>query len=227
VIDFLRDLVVRHEESRGTVVLHAAGATDGEAAIVMAGPKGAGKTTALLSLLERPEWRYFSGDKVFCRLVDDVVQIHPWRDYPYVGVGTIRAHPHLADRVRREVDPDLDRRQPAEKLLIDPDRYESWLGGGFSPAPRRLGAILLPEISPGEPLRVTGLRGWNERWARLNTIVDRQADTTFFAWQSYLVPDYTSFFASLAKLHERIQGIPMVRLRGTLDVDPALVLAHA
>jgi hypothetical protein len=224
VLDFLRDLVIRHEESRGTVVLHASGVYDGDTAVVIAGPKGAGKTTTLLSALSRPGWSYFTGDKLFCQLVDGGVEVHPWRDYPYVGVGTILADARLTSFVRHSVDPHVERRAVTEKLLIDPDAYESWLGSEFSPMARRLGAVLLPEVRPDEPLRTWRLTDRNERWAQLNKIIDRQADTTFFTWQSYLVPDYTAFFATLARLHTHLDDIPMVRLRGTLDVDVDVVL---
>jgi hypothetical protein len=226
VIDFVRDLVIRDQEARGTVVLHASAATDGTSALVIAGPKGAGKTTTLLSVLRRPGWSYFTGDKLFCRPVDGGVEVYPWRDYPYVGVGTIRADPRLREMVRRDVDPGLDRRAPTEKLLIDPDAFEAWLGSPFSAAPQRLAAILLPQVRPGEPLHTRAVTAANERWALLNTIIDRQADTTFFTWQSYLVPDYAAFFAALARLPGHLAGVPMIRLRGTLDVDPDAVLAR-
>lgn len=227
VLDFLRDLVIRHEESRGTVVLHASGVHDGDTAVVIAGPKGAGKTTTLLSALSRQGWSYFTGDKLFCQLVAGGVEVHPWRDYPYVGVGTILADARLTSFVRESVDLDVERRAPAEKLLIDPDAYEAWLGSEFSPMPRRLSAVLLPEVRPGEPLRVQRLTDPNERWAQLNKIIDRQADTTFFTWQSYLVPDYSAFFATLTRLHTHLEDIPMVRLRGTLDVDVDAVLERS
>ena len=224
VIDFVRDLLIRNQEALGTVVLHASGATDGEVAIAIAGPKGAGKTTTLLSVLRRPGWSYFTGDKLFCRPVDGGVEVYPWRDYPYVGVGTIRADPDLTDLVRREVDPGLDQRAPTEKLLLDPEVFESWLGSEFSATPRRLAAILLPRVRPGEPLTTRALTEPNERWAQLNRIIDRQADTTFFTWQSHLVPDYTAFFAALARLPERLAAVPMIALSGTLDVDADAVL---
>lgn len=226
VLDFVRDLVIRNQEALGTVVWHAAGVTDGHRAVVIAGRKGAGKTTTLLSLLRRDGWSYFTGDKLFVRPRVDGVDVFPWRDYPYLGVGTIRADPALATRVRRLVGPSLDSRPPTDKLLLDPDEFESWLGGGFSAQPRRLAAILLPQVRPGRPLRHWPVTDPNQRWAQLNTIVDRQADTSFFGWQSHLVPDYTQFFAALAELPPRLTGVPMIRLEGTLDVDPDALLAE-
>jgi hypothetical protein len=220
VIDFVRDLVIRHEEARGTIALHAAGICDGEAGVVIAGPKGAGKTTTLLAALQRPGWRYFTGDKVFCQLVDGEVEVYPWRDYPYVGVGTIMADPRLTDLVRDAFDPDVDRRPASDKLLLDPDVFEAWLGSEFSPEPRRLGAVLLPEMRPGEILRGSVVDDPNERWARINKIVDRQLDTTFFTWQSHLVPDYAPFYATLSRMREVLDGVPMIRLRGVPGEDP-------
>ena len=227
VIDFLRDLVIRNQESLGTVVLHASGATDGRSALAVAGPKGAGKTTTLLSVLRRPGWSYFTGDKLFCRpLPRGGVEVYPWRDCPYVGVGTIRADPALADFVRRHADPGIDQRAPSHKVLLDPDLFEEWLGSPFSASPQPLAAILLPRVRPGQPLRSRAVDDPNERWSQLNTIIDRQADTTFFTWQSYLVPDYTAFFASLAALNRQLDGVPLIRLEGTLDIDPDAVLGQ-
>jgi hypothetical protein len=229
VIDFLRDLVIRHQESCGTVVLHASAVTDGTSAVVVAGPKGAGKTTTLLSVLRRPEWSYFTGDKLFCRpLPGGGVMAYPWRDYPYIGVGTILADPRLAGTVRDTVAPDLDRLAPTHKLLLDPDVFEDWLGTPFSAQPRPIAALLLPRVLPGRPMRSRRIDDANERWSLLNQIIDRQADTTFFGWQSYLVPDYTAFFAALARMPQQLAGVPMISLTGTLDVDAgALLKEHA
>ncbi|GAA0931668.1 AAA family ATPase [Nonomuraea longicatena] len=224
VIDFVRDLIIRNEEDLGTVVLHASGLVRGGEALIIAGAKGAGKTTTMLSALRRPGWSYFTGDKVFCRRVGETIEVYPWRDYPYVGVGTIRADARLERLVREQVDPGIDERAATDKLLIDPDLFESWLGVEFSAQPRRLAAILLPEVRPGEPLTTWQLRSEAERWAHLNKIVDRQVDTTFFTWQSHLVPDYSAFYRSLADLREVLPSVAMVRLRGTLDVDPDRVL---
>ncbi len=219
VLDLVRDLVIRNEENEGTVVLHAAGVRRDDRAVIIAGPKGAGKTTTLLSVLRRPGWTYFTGDKLFCTQDDGHVMVHPWRDYPFVGVGTIRSDPRLEGLVRQSVDERIDSYEPGRKVLLDPDVFESWLGAEFCAAPARLSTVLLPEVVPGEPLTVRRLTDGNERWAHLNKIVDRQVDTTFFTWQSHLVPDYARFYASLAQLRGALGAVEMIRLRGTLDID--------
>lgn len=224
VVDFVRDLVIRNEEDHGTVVLHASAVhRDGEA-IAIAGPKGAGKTTTLLSALRRGSWEYFTGDKLFCVVDNTDIRVYPWRDYPHVGVGTIRSDRGLLALVRERVDPGIDAYAPDRKILIEPELFESWLRADFTAEPKRLTAILLPEVRPGEPLEVRALASERERWAYLNKIIDRQADTSFFTWHDYLVPDYVSFFRTLADIRLVIPSVEMVRLTGTLDVDPEAIL---
>lgn len=219
VIDFLRDLVIRREETLGTVLLHAAAVRRGGQVFAIAGPKGSGKTTTLLSVLQRAGWEYFSGDKLFCRPDADGITVYAWRDYPYVGVGTLLAHPGLAERVRKSVDPGLDGRALHDKILLDPDQFEAWLGAEFSAKPHTLEGLLLPQVAPGEPLAVERVSEPNARWSVLNTLVDRSVDTTFFGWQHYLVPDYAAFYATLSALRPRLDGLKVLRLAGTLDID--------
>lgn len=226
ILDFVRDLVIRHEENEGTIVLHASGVCKDGRAVIIAGAKGAGKTTTLLSVLRRPGWKYFTGDKLFCTLENGHVMVHPWRDYPYVGVGTIRSDPRLEKLVRENVDERIDSYEPGHKILMDPDVFESWVGAEFSAEPQRLAALLLPEVQPGRPLVTWRLTDGNERWAHLNKIVDRQVDTTFFTWQSHLVPDYARFYASLADLRTALDTVAMIRLSGTLDVDLDALLSE-
>ncbi|WP_329563610.1 hypothetical protein [Kitasatospora sp. NBC_01266] len=224
VIDFIRDLVIRNEETAGTVVLHASAVRRDGQVYAIAGPKGAGKTTTLLSVLGHGGWQYFTGDKLFCRPEKGGITVHAWRDYPYVGVGTLRANPALAANVRRSAAPDLDELSPGHKILLDPDLFESWLGAEFDPSPHRLAGLLLPRVQPGEPLLVEPVTEPNARWAALNTIVDRSVDTTFFGWQHYLVPDYAAFYATLAELRPLLDGLDVRRLSGALDVDLDAVL---
>lgn len=216
VVDFLRDLVLRAEEDTGTVILHAAGVTTGGEAVVIAGRKGAGKTTTLLALLADPSTSYFTGDKVFLGVDDGRLVVHPWRDWPYVGVGTMRLHGWLARWATRDLGIDLDALSPRDKLLLDPDEFEIALGGGFKPDPQPLGTIVFPEVRPDEPCRVEVVTDEAERWALLNQIVERTCDTTFFGWQTYLVPDYAAFFAGLSALRPRFDGVRVVRVTGSI-----------
>lgn len=227
LLDFIRDLVIRTEETRGTVVLHASGVRRGDQGYAIAGPKGAGKTTTLVSVLSRPGWEYFTGDKLFCRIEDGEIVATPWRDYPYVGAGTLREHPALVDWVRVNTGLDAAELPDRKKLLLDPDAFEAWLGSEFSPEPRRLAGLLLPEVRPGEPFGVERVTEEPARWMELNRIVDRTVDTTFFGWQTYLVPDYAAFYATLSRMRPHLAGLSMLRLTGTLDVDLDAALVTA
>ncbi|MFJ2815274.1 hypothetical protein [Streptomyces sp. NPDC087294] len=226
LIDFLRDLIIRTEETRGTVVLHASGVQRDGRAYAIAGVKGAGKTTTLVSVLSRPGWRYFTGDKLFCRIGEDGgIIATPWRDYPYVGAGTLREHPALVDWVRVNAGLDAAELPDRTKLLLDADAFEAWLGSEFSPEPLRLAGILLPEVRPGEPFAVERVVEEPARWMELNRIVDRSIDTTFFGWQHYLVPDYAAFYATLSAMRPHLADLAILRLTGTLDVDLDAALA--
>ncbi|WP_055480126.1 hypothetical protein [Sphaerimonospora mesophila] len=225
IIDFVRDLIIRTEETAGTVVLHASAVRrDGEVHAI-GGPKGAGKTTTMLSVLDHGGWDYFTGDKLFCTLeADGFITVRAWRDYPYIGVGTLRAHPDLAAAVEASLDAPLGDLPDRQKMLLDPDVFEEWIGAEFDPAPHRLAGLLLPQVKPGEPLRVTPVIEPGARWSALNTIVDRSVDTTFFGWQHYLVPDYKEFYATLSAMRPLLAGLNVIRLTGTLDVDLDAVL---
>ncbi|KPI16961.1 hypothetical protein OK074_1754 [Actinobacteria bacterium OK074] len=228
LMDFIRDLIIRTEETRGTVVLHASGVHRDGRAYAIAGPKGAGKTTTLLSVLSRPGWRYFTGDKLFCRIAEDGgITATPWRDLPYVGAGTLREHPELVDWVRANTGLDPAELPAREKLLLDADAFEAWLGSAFGPEPLQLAGILLPEVRPGEPFAVEPVTEEPARWMELNRIVDRSIDTTFFGWQHYLVPDYAAFYATLSAMRPHLEGLAMLRLTGVLDVDLDAALAQA
>ncbi|KPI03544.1 hypothetical protein OK074_4911 [Actinobacteria bacterium OK074] len=225
IIDFVRDLVIRTEETAGTVVLHASAVRRDGRVYAIAGPKGAGKTTTLLSVIGNGGWEYFSGDKLFCTPeADGSVTVRAWRDYPYVGVGTLREHPDLAARVEAVTGAGLDDLHDRHKVLLDPDVFEEWIGAEFDPAPHRLTGLLLPRVEPGEPLRVTPVTEPGARWSALNTLVDRSVDTTFFGWQHYLVPDYKEFYATLSAMRPLLADLTVLRLTGTLDVDLDAVL---
>jgi hypothetical protein len=217
MIDLVRDLVTRHEEARGTIILHASGVVHGDEVVAIAGSKGAGKTTLLLRLLAGGKVSYFTGDKLFCRVVDGRLRALPWRDWPYVGVGTLRASPlrgALADGLGLE----LDGRAWDEKLLLDPDGFEQALGARFEMVERKIGAVVLPRVEARRPASTSAVDDPGERLARLLQLIDRSCDTSYFAWQSLLIPDYSRVYANVAAAREVLGGLRMVTVDGDLDV---------
>jgi hypothetical protein len=213
-IEFLRDLVIRHEELRGTVVLHAAAVTDGSGVVAIAGAKAAGKTTTLLAAARAPGWRYFSGDKLFCARDGAAIACRPWRDYPYVGVGTARSDPDLLRFMEAEAGGALAGRGDRDKVLLDPERFERFLGADFRDEPLPLAGLLLPAVAPGAESRVRPVDDPAERWSLVNQVVERSCDTTFFTWQSYLVPDYAEVYAALRAMRPAVESTPTFELAG-------------
>lgn len=217
VIDFLRDLIIRHQEDRGRIVLHASGVLVDGRLVAVAGEKGAGKTTSLLHALGNQQCRYFSGDKIFIDEVGEELWAYPWRDWPYIGAGTLRKVPWLAERLKQRLGVDLSEEPDRAKFLIDPDAFEVECGGLFASKPVRLERILFPRVDPSEPNGVTEIMDPRMKWARVNQVVERLASTTFFHWQSYLVPDYRSLFENLSRLRSRFERLRMFEATGTLE----------
>ena len=75
---------------------------------------------------------------------------------------------------------------------------------------------MLPQVDPGEPRRVEHVDDPDLRWALFNQIVERSCQTTFFAWQTFLVPDDAAMFRSLSEMRPAIERLPVVRVSGTI-----------
>jgi hypothetical protein len=224
VVDLLRDLAWRHEEQCGRVVLHASGFLREGGVVAVAGPKGAGKTTTLLTALADPRHRYFSGDKVVCDVVAGELVAAPWPDWPYVGVGSIRACEPLAEQVRA-TDPAFDTRGVREKLLLDPADFARWFPSVPLSARPRLAGLLLPRVEPGRPYAARAVRHVEEKWAHLLNVVDRTSGTTFFTAQLHLVPSHRAAEDTLLAMRRHLPGVAMTEVTGDLrelDVDAAL-----
>lgn len=222
VIDFIRDLVIRRQECAGSVILHASGIRHGGRAILFAGPKGAGKSTALLACLERDSG-FFTGDKSFCQLNDTGIRAHPWWDFPHIGAGTLRARPDLLARIRADIPADLDTWDPGRKLLIEPELFERWTGTRFRLESAPLAGIVMPRLVPGQPLEVREIDKPDARWAHFYQLIERSADTTFFTWQHYLVPDWCAVHERAAAMREALADVRFIAVRGDLGGMPGAV----
>jgi HprK-related kinase B len=80
---------------RGHVLLHAAGVSRGGRAVVLAGPPGAGKSSAALHLVEAG-LRFVSNDRVLVRTQDGRVQALGYPKQPRVNPGTLLGHRRLS-----------------------------------------------------------------------------------------------------------------------------------
>lgn len=80
---------------RGHVLLHASGVSWQGRTAVLAGPPGAGKSTAALHLVE-DGFRFLSNDRVLARPVAGRVEALGYPKQPRVNPGTLLHHPRLA-----------------------------------------------------------------------------------------------------------------------------------
>lgn len=218
-IELIRDLITRFSESRGAVILHASAISQKRGLLVNAGEKGAGKTTIMLDMLRRlPNWRYFAGDKVFCSIRDGQIIGTSWRDWPYVGVGTLRNHPDLWNHVSRDIAPDLALRSSDDKILIDPDEFEAIIQSPFTLSSNRLTHVILPRRrADATATTVRVIKDLEQKWAAFCQIVERSADATYADWHSYIKPRYIRQTAVLNSMKPMLDDVHFFTLEGVID----------
>lgn len=151
-IEYIRYGALLVEEAAGTILLHASAAVGPRGAVLVLGEKGAGKTTALFSLLTQCDLGYFSGDKVLLRSPGTVAPLRAWPDYPHVGMGTLRACPALAERLRvPDRHEDGARKPDSHKELIPVEAFRRAVPPPASPFQNRVAAIVFPRRSAAAP----------------------------------------------------------------------------
>ncbi|MGH3568507.1 MAG: hypothetical protein ACRDRH_21275 [Pseudonocardia sp.] len=97
-IRLVREAMLRTYEDADGVIFHAAGVDVGGAAVMICGPRGAGKTTVTATLLRLPSAALLSNDRLVGYQGDHVVAV----PLPVpTGRGTIQAFPELERLVRR------------------------------------------------------------------------------------------------------------------------------
>lgn len=140
VIELIRDIVSKDQVNRGKVYLHASAVEKNDVAYIICGNGGAGKTTTLLELVNKHNYRFMSGDKVVFSFEKNKLLVHGWPDYPNLGVGTIKRYDSLV-QIAPEIIGDL---KNTDKILFDfevfykqknmcPYKGKIELGGFFFP----------------------------------------------------------------------------------------------
>jgi hypothetical protein len=225
VIELFRDLLIRHEEDRGTVVLHASAVANGSerpAVVLIAGHKGSGKTSLLLHLLARLPVRCFSGDKVFATIEADAIRLDPWRDWPHIGAGTARQFPELARLIREQTGHDVWDLPSEQKSLVDPVAFEQRVASPFQSTPGRPVLILLPRYYPG-PTVLSLVDEPTEKVRCLRAMVERSRDATYAGWQSFLVPDYSRQDDQIRMMGRLFKTVTFARIEGSLALEERIV----
>ncbi|WGD37082.1 hypothetical protein [Lysinibacter sp. HNR] len=160
LVELIRDLVLRDQENRGAVILHATAAAHAGEVMLVSGSKGAGKSTILLELVEHFGYQILSGDKTLVTEGERGLSVRGWPDYPHLGYATIMKYPGLSAiaGISAAAAPEGHEFSPYNKYAVDPAgfraRFPSALGNG-SWVPR---GILHASIGPGENTVVCLLR---------------------------------------------------------------------
>jgi HprK-related kinase B len=97
---------------RGHALLHAAGVSRDGRAVVLAGPPGAGKSSAALHLVDAG-FRFLSNDRVLARVDGGRVKALGYPKQPRVNPGTLLGHPRLAELLKPQERAQLEAMDPA------------------------------------------------------------------------------------------------------------------
>jgi HprK-related kinase B len=106
---------------RGHVLLHAAGVSRDGRAVVLAGPPGAGKSSAALHLVDAG-FRFVSNDRVLARADDGRVEALGYAKQPRVNPGTLLGHPRLSALLKPEERAALAAMDPAALWALEAKR---------------------------------------------------------------------------------------------------------
>ncbi|MBT2337096.1 hypothetical protein J7E49_24735 [Variovorax paradoxus] len=210
LIELVRYFGLLVEQAKGTAVLHSSAVFDEKTGgvIAIAGVKGAGKTTTMLDLVLGQGHRYFSGDKLLLDVVDGRLRARGWPDYPHVGLGSLRQHPALVERLGSQAVAALDATRPdSDKILLTPEAFASAvgrspIGSGW------LERIVLPEVAVDAALRARPLRG--------EEIDDVLGDPRIFEWPHTFITSTWHGIPPADCAMERRVAAPVAAALGTL-----------
>ncbi len=175
VIVFLTEALTKLALASGTVWLHASSFEVGGSVVLVAGPKGCGKTHWLVSALIRCNARFLGNEQIPLESNNDVPSVRRWRPDIRMDVETLRS---LGVRLppRTTADRTLWLVTAGAKEALDIESYNAWFGENavlfppFEPALTPLGGrpvscVVLPRANgPGSARRISpkeALLLWN------------------------------------------------------------------
>lgn len=136
----------------GAVYAHAAAFSHRGRGVLIIGPKGAGKTTTLVTSLRLLGGDYVTNDRLLLGRESGELLGRAWPAHMRVGVGTLLAIPDLVDLVParlREL-PEHQRWHHRDKVTIEPPEFSRLLSAGVVASEVRSCLMLWPSLSrPG------------------------------------------------------------------------------
>ena len=228
LVELLRDLVLKDQENRGAAVLHATCAEKDGRAVMVTGAKGAGKSTLLLELVEHFGHRIMSGDKTVLRLDEEGrILAAGWPDHPHLGYGTIVKYPGLSEIAGLEEGhvPPVDHAfSPLGKFAVDPLRFRERFPGAPPKTRTPVGAILHPEIGPGEDTEVITFPGDHaEHLAILTANVESAFEGAHAGWHGFLDDRREAVAPVRDRIVRSLAEVPAWTVTGPGDLRPGRI----
>ncbi|POM24361.1 HprK-related kinase B [Actinomadura rubteroloni] len=224
LVELLRDLVLKHHENNGAVVLHATAAVRDGRAVLIAGAKGAGKSTLLLELVEHHGYRIMSGDKtVLIERDGGALVVAGWPDYPHLGYHTIMKYPGLAEIAGLPADyrpPEASAFSPFGKVAVNPVGFRERFPGVPCGAELPVAALLSPAIGPGERTSVTPVASVaGPRIEELREVAESAFDGAHAAWHSFVPDRRGGHVVGRERILAALAAVPAWRVRGRGDLS--------
>jgi len=88
----IREVLAKRREAQGQVLFHAAAVEVGGVGVLIVGPRGAGKTTLTLGLIEHHQAQYVANDRVYFGRDEAGFVVEPVPAIVRIGVGTCLRH---------------------------------------------------------------------------------------------------------------------------------------
>jgi hypothetical protein len=153
----------------GAIYAHTAALVHRGVGVLIAGPKGAGKTTALLSVLSMLGGDFVTNDRLLLSRDRAALTGYAWPMHLRVGTGTLHTVPGMTTFLPSQVPPppaDAPT-NPTAKIEIEPEELRRWLPGGTTTGtirprlmlwPYRTAADTPPQLIPANQVRDTLVR---------------------------------------------------------------------
>jgi hypothetical protein len=199
VARFVREIIVGHLQKEGWTVIHAAAVSFNNRAVLIAGPKGAGKTTTLIGLIAAG-FQYISNDRVLIKGNLNRIDLIPFSGTIDIGLGTLLDYEWGESTIRqwetllypqRRLRADEVLKLPtsrwselADKICLMPEELVRLFSGSAHKQSAILSIALFPKIVEGNKNRIS-FSNINERETvniLQESIVTTLGDKSFPHW---------------------------------------------
>lgn len=212
IIEFIRDIVIKDQENKGSIILHAAAVEKDNKVIVISGVKGAGKSTLTMELIFNAHFHFFTGDKLFVRVLDNQLIAKGWPDYPHLGIGTIRNFPHLYEISKKYI---TDSMKNSDKLLLSPFELYGLEEMKIESGTAVLSAMIFPKFDLDSESKISKTDDLPER---ISSNIEYKEDFPMSQWHDFVLKTYNrkQNVDALIKVVKNISGY---RWEGKFSAD--------